>query len=265
MAVEEVIVENIEKKYRYFQLKIGRLVFSKGVNMVVGPNGSGKSTLLKIIAGFVYPDKGRVLVKRNGLVEETQSLYKYAGYVGEDIRFPNLRVKTILNLFSEEESRVSEVTRILKLKEHLDKKYYALSSGYRKRVQIAVALLKNSEILILDEPFANLDVFMVKPLKEVLEEIGKTRIVILTSHIGLEVTVASLTVLDQGRLVYHGRPGPLEPVFKTRIGELEALIPLKILNKLIAPLEILEVERKGILDILEKYTMTRHEQNIASP
>ena len=237
MEIEQVVVEGLEKRYKYFALKIPRLVFRKGVNLILGPNGSGKSTLLKSIAGFIRPNRGGVYaVTEKGERIPTTSILRLMGYVGEDVVLPNMRVGDILTDFLGSE-KARELSLGLGLEGYLHKKYLELSAGYRKRVQLAIALGKDAKIILLDEPFANLDILMIEPLERTLSQL-RDRIVIVTSHQLHNLEPSTITVVDQGQLVYHGNVGktPIEVVAEVS-GE-ERRLSLEDLNKLIAPIKI---------------------------
>ena len=262
LEVEEIRVENLSKKYRYFHLHIPRLVLPRGVNLVIGPNGSGKSTLLKILAGFTRPDKGRILLKTpSGTTIPAKNLYKYIGFAGEDITFPNIRVRDLVAAFAETTEDYEKTVQLLGLEQHLEKKYYTLSSGYRRRVQLAIALLKKASILLLDEPFANLDIFMIKPLERLLERLGKEKIVVVTSHIGVEeTTVETITLLNQGQLVYHGKPEHLGKQYvEVEILGQKTRLEINQLNTLITPFKITGIETQTLNKLLEEIT-TKHRE-----
>ncbi len=251
MEVEQVVVEEFEKKYKHFVLNIPRLVFRRGINLVVGPNGSGKSTLLKSIAGFVKPSRGAIHAIIGGKKVPTWSILRWIGYVGEDVILPNMRVESILTEFLGHE-KAHYIARELGLTRHLHKKYLELSAGYRRRVQLAIALGKDSSILLLDEPFANLDMFMVEPLKKILENL-KDKIVIVTSHHVFNLKFSTLTLLDQGRLVYHGEHrGESMEVLVDILGE-ECILDLDLLNELTGPIKVrkLITVQEKILELLQ--------------
>ncbi len=211
LEVEEILVENLSKKYRYFHLHIPRLVLPRGVNLVIGPNGSGKSTLLKILAGFTRPDQGRILLRTSsGTTIPAKNLYKYIGFAGEDIAFPNIRVRDLVAAFAETTEDYEKAVQLLGLEQHLDKKYYTLSSGYRRRVQLAIALLKKSGILLLDEPFANLDRKRRAMLARLLRSLASQGLGVAVSGHDLSLLASisdRMLYLEEGRVVLEGPPG----------------------------------------------------------
>lgn len=258
--VEEVVVKGVVKRYGWFELSIGELRFRKGLNLIIGPNGSGKSTLLKIIAGFVNPNKGDVKYVLRGNTELTPyEAYRLISYVAEDVRLPNIKVWEILEYFNPGNGDVGHVANLLGLQPYLRKKYGELSAGYKKRVQIGIALLKDAEVIIMDEPFSNVDVLMIKPLKKIIQELSKNKILLITSHLDLNITPQTLTILNQGKLIYHGPAEKLlterheiiikenNTIKKVNIKELN-----KILNQNNTNIQILNIITKDTSEILQQ-------------
>ncbi len=199
-----IVVENLVKKYGKFVLEVPRAEFGIGLNMVLGPNGSGKTTLLKIIAGVSKPKKGVVRYLIDGKELSWSEAREKMFLVGDFMSLPNHRVREILREFASSPRDVSRVVEVLELEEHLSKRYNELSMGFKKRVQLALAMLRDPKILLLDEPFANVDAFMVPKLARILTDLAKDRVIIVTSHIELDLDISRILMLDQGRVVYYG-------------------------------------------------------------
>jgi ABC-type sugar transport system ATPase subunit len=139
--------------------------------VILGPSGSGKTTFLRIIAGLEKPTRGRIVIgettvvdadrgifvsprERNvGMVFQNWALYPYMK-VFDNIAYP-LKIKRIPK--HEIARRVREVTEILGISELLDRYPRQLSGGQQQRVALARALVKEPSVLLLDEPFSNLD------------------------------------------------------------------------------------------------------------
>ena len=210
--IKEVRVRGVRKRYKYFELAVDDLVFRKGLNYVMGPNGSGKTTLLKILSGLIRPDEGEVTYIRNDgrVVGDPVAASSDIVYVGEGMRFPNIMVMDILESFAPTKDALMRVIKDFGLGAYLRKKYWELSSGFRRRVQIAVACLINPQVYMLDEPFASIDAGFVTRLAEMAEELGKEgRVVIVASHIMTQISGGNLVLLDQGRIVYNGEADPV--------------------------------------------------------
>lgn len=146
---------------------------------ILGPSGSGKSTLLRIIAGLEEPPLGEVLYNDQnlheididerdiGMVFQTYSLYPNQS-VYKNIAFP-LEVKHLPR--EEVQKKVEEMAALVDLSDKLEKLPDELSGGEKQRVAIARALVKDPSVLLLDEPFSNLDVLVRAKLRKLLSRI----------------------------------------------------------------------------------------------
>ncbi|GEM_PF-1184531 len=259
--VREVVVEGLVKRYRWFELRTPALRFGKGLNLILGPNGSGKSTLLKIMAGLVHPNAGSVrYVLEGGAELPPAKACGLLGFVAEDVRLPDMRVSEILEYFSREGADVAGVAELMGLKPYMRKRYYELSNGFRRRVQLAIALLADAEVIIMDEPFSNVDVLMIAPLKHLVRELGREKVVIITSHIDLNLVPDTLTVLNQGRVIYHGEAEKLlrgRYLIEVRVGGKVLSVGVDELNKILregggAGVEVLRIVSEDTSEILQK-------------
>ncbi len=159
----------------------------QGIIALLGPNGSGKTTMLKCFLGMVLPDSGEILFQNKSVIGEyayRQSL----GYLPQIARFPdNLTGRELIELMKSikcGETRENELVDLFDLAPELDKKMSNLSGGNRQKVNITLALMHDSPLIILDEPSAGLDPLSIKKFKDFLrieKERGKT--IILTTHI----------------------------------------------------------------------------------
>ncbi|MCM8825018.1 MAG: ABC transporter ATP-binding protein [Candidatus Omnitrophica bacterium] len=148
---------------------------------LLGPSGSGKTTLLRIIAGFVKPDSGRILIenkditehppdKRNtAMVFQNFSLWPHMT-VFENIAF-GLRLRKLPKTMIEE--KVKKILKMVHLQQHIWKKPQQLSGGQQQRVALARALVIEPEILLLDEPLSNLDVHLRDQLRQEIKSLQK--------------------------------------------------------------------------------------------
>jgi len=180
--------------------------------LLLGANGAGKTTTFRAITGILPPSKGRVVVEGIDLWREPEKAKMKIGYLPEGERvYPNLSVYRNLLLFARlygtEEERINEVLREFNLHEYQDKKAGELSRGLRKRLALARALLHEPEVLVLDEPFSNLDVPSVMDLRDkIFESLDEGRVVLFSTHILSELQhfegiKCRVGIIKDGRLI----------------------------------------------------------------
>ncbi len=143
--------------------------------LLLGANGAGKTTTFRAITGILPPSRGRVIVEGIDLWREPEKAKVKIGYLPEGERvYPNLSVYRNLLLFARlygvAEERIEGVLREFNLWGYRDRKAGELSRGLRKRLVLARALIHEPEILVLDEPFSNLDVPSVIDLRDKIFE-----------------------------------------------------------------------------------------------
>ncbi len=194
---------------------------------LLGPNGAGKSTLLKMIIGMLRPTSGEVLFDGHkwsrkdlgsiGSLIESAPLYENL------TARENLKVRTtVLGL---PDSRIDEVLSIVELEDTGKKRAGQFSMGMKQRLGIAIALLNNPNLLILDEPTNGLDPFGIQELRELIRSFPSKGItVILSSHILSEVEQIAdhIGIISGGVLGYEGelkRGEDLEKLFMNIAGK----------------------------------------------
>jgi glycerol transport system ATP-binding protein len=202
----EVFLENISFSAR------------PGITVLVGPTLSGKTTLMRVLAGLIKPDSGSVSV--NGIdVENVSVKERSVSFVYQQfINYPSLSVfdniasplRVLKPKISKEEisSRVHEVAEMLRITELLDRKPSALSGGQQQRVAIARSLSRKSDVVLLDEPLANLDFKLREQLRDELQRIfsDAAMMVIYSTAEPLEaLDMATHTiVMNEGRVQQDG-------------------------------------------------------------
>ncbi|MBS1506300.1 MAG: ABC transporter ATP-binding protein [Bacteroidetes bacterium] len=183
--------------------------------VIAGETGSGKSTLLKIIAGLEQPTSGEVRFenqKVKGPADQLVPGHPEIVYLSQHFELPKfLRVEQVLEyantLRRTPEEKIFSVCRINHL---LERKTDELSGGEKQRIAIARLLIQQPKLLLLDEPFSNLDRVVKNVLKEVIDDIGKKLKItcMLVSH-DPEDTLPwadEILVLKSGKIVQHGSP-----------------------------------------------------------
>lgn len=155
-------ISGIQKHFRN-RMVLNSLNFSVergSITAIVGPNGAGKSTLLNILMGLMSPSLGEVRVFEN-LSPGSEEMLKRVAFVGQDSPLPqNMSVKSLLDMVSRLNPRFEKqfaMKRIESLGIILNSKIKNLSGGQRSEVALTIAFARKPEILILDEPMANLD------------------------------------------------------------------------------------------------------------
>lgn len=160
---------------------------------LIGPNGGGKTTLLKIILGILKPDSGKIEVFGNGCKMARYKIGYVPQYSQIDLNYPItawevvmigfLGNKKIGSSFNKPEKlKAEQVLKDLKLTDLKQKTIGELSGGQRQRIMIARALVRNPELLILDEPTNNVDQESGRDLYELLRELNKKMAIIIVSH-----------------------------------------------------------------------------------
>jgi NitT/TauT family transport system ATP-binding protein len=177
ICIEDVFVSfDSLQVFRHLSLEISRGEFVA----VVGPSGCGKTTLLNLLSGFLKPSTGQIVCSgRVRMVYQTDSLFPWQT-VSQNISLGLRSVETE----TERASQLNDMLRLIKLEEFAAHYPHQLSGGMRQRVELARALIGNSDILLLDEPFSSLDYLarlrMRRELARMLDELPRT--VVLVTH-----------------------------------------------------------------------------------
>ena len=176
----------------------------------LGPNGAGKSTMMKIITCFIPKSAGTVKVCGLDVEEESIEVRKKVGYLPEqNPLYLDMYVKEYLNFVAgiykldNKKERVKEMISLVGLDKEQNKKIGALSKGYRQRVGLAQAIIHDPEVLILDEPTSGLDPNQLADIRDLIMNIGKTKTVMLSTHIMQEVEAICdrVIIIKEGRIV----------------------------------------------------------------
>lgn len=174
----------------------------------LGPNGAGKSTMMKIITTYVEPTSGVAFV--NGFDTQSKGIEvkQSVGYLPEhNPLYLDFYVREYLKFHADihkvGKERIEEVINQVGLIDIKGKKIAQLSKGYRQRVGLAAALLHDPEVLILDEPTTGLDPNQLKDIRDLIKEIGKTKTILLSTHIMQEVEAMCdrVIIINKGNIV----------------------------------------------------------------
>ena len=181
----------------------------------LGPNGAGKSTTMKMLTGFLAPSEGAARIGGFNVASERIEATQLIGYLPENgPLYEEMTPRSILKYLGSARGlssgqlfdRLEYVSEKCSLGDVWNKPISKLSRGYRQRVGMAQALLHDPEVLILDEPTSGLDPNQVHGVRELIISLGKTKTVLLSTHILQEVNAVCQHVLmiNEGKLVFEG-------------------------------------------------------------
>jgi ABC-2 type transport system ATP-binding protein len=215
-------IENISKQNSHRLLFIETsAALNKGEKIgLVGPNGAGKTTLLSILAGVLSPDEGELTISGHdaGWVPQQPALYSKLS-VAE-----NLRLFARLEKLPDPEAAVTRMLAQTDLADRADEEVGKLSGGNQQRVNIAIGLLSEPALLLLDEPSASLDPRQRERLWEFISALGTT-VVFSTHDVGeVERYATRVLLLADGELLFTGTPAELEQAVGGDPRDLEAAL-----------------------------------------
>ncbi|MDL2307989.1 ATP-binding cassette domain-containing protein [Bacteroidales bacterium OttesenSCG-928-B11] len=207
-----IIVKEVTKIYGK-QKALDNVSFEVGKGEVVGflgPNGAGKSTMMKIITCYIPPTSGDVSVCGLDIWNDSLELRAKVGYLSEaNPLYYDMYVKEFLlfiagiHKIKDKQSAMERVIKQTGLSLEQHKKIGALSRGYKQRVGLAQALIHDPEVLILDEPTTGLDPNQLVDIRELIKECGKSKTVLLSTHIMQEVEAVCdrVIIINRGNIV----------------------------------------------------------------
>ena len=210
----KIEINNLTKEYdELIALNGVNITLVTGMYGLLGANGAGKSTLMKIIAGILDKTSGEIKLDGN-VIKKTGQIRKLIGYIPQTFSFyPNMTVFEIMDYFSAlngvKENRKERIGKLLEMTHLTDKsraKVKELSGGMKQRLGIAAALVKDPELLLVDEPTVGLDPKERVHFSNVLMTFSKDKIILLSSHIvsDIESTCENLAILNYGNAIYNG-------------------------------------------------------------
>jgi len=199
-------------------LKDVTLTIPAGMYGLLGPNGAGKSTLMRILATLQEPDEGRVHLGELDVLHQRDEVRKTLGYLPQEFGvYPKVSAEELLGHFAllkgiaERRARKEVVEALLRqtnLWEVRKQKLGGYSGGMRQRFGVAVALLGNPKLLIVDEPTAGLDPAERVRFLNLLSELGENSVVLLSTHIVEDVSelCTKMAIIDQGEILLEAEP-----------------------------------------------------------
>lgn len=206
-----VQVNELTKLYGQ-QKAVNKISFSADVGVLgfLGPNGAGKSTTMKMLTCFLPQTKGSASICGYDISTQALAARRSIGYLPENNPLYNsMYVKEALTFMAgihqvpNPSARIAEVIELTGLGTEQHKKIEQLSKGYKQRVGLAQAILHDPPVLILDEPTSGLDPNQLISIRQLIRELGKTKTVILSTHIMQEVEAIcnNVIIINKGEIV----------------------------------------------------------------
>jgi ABC-2 type transport system ATP-binding protein len=216
-------INNLTKKFDQF-VAVDNLSFTVKEGEVLGflgPNGAGKSTTMKVITGFLSPTSGSVTIDGNDISQKSLKAKSLIGYLpegapsyGDMTTIEFLRFIAQVRGFRGDEidKRVEHVIAEVALEAVREQSIETLSKGFKRRVGLAQAIMHDPKVLILDEPTDGLDPNQKHHVRELIKNLAKDKIVIISTHILEEVTAVCTRaiIIAKGSIVADGTPAELE-------------------------------------------------------
>ena len=227
----ELQVEHIYKSYRKKEaLKDICFTLHKGTYGLLGENGAGKSTLMRMMATVDFPTKGEIRYDGKDIYAMDEKYRGLIGYMPQNYNvYPGFTAKDFLEYMGvlkgipkeKLRSRIDEVLEFVNLSDAADKKVKTFSGGMKRRIGIAQAIINEPEILILDEPTAGLDPKERIRFSNIISDMGKDKIVLLSTHIvsDIEAIASELVVMKKGKILETGNVDELVQTVKGKVWE----------------------------------------------
>ena len=217
-------IKNVSKRYGDQQALIDVSFSLKKGDIVgfLGPNGAGKTTLMKIITSILKQDSGVITI--NGYNTQTNkiSTKRQIGYLAENNPlYKDMLVTEYLDFIASlykidnKKDKVKEIINKTGLNGEIKKRIEELSKGYKQRVGIAAALVHDPNVLILDEPTTGLDPNQLVEIRKLIQEIGKEKIVLLSTHVLQEIPKICnhIIIINKGKIVENAK---MQDLIKTK-------------------------------------------------
>ena len=206
-------------EFKNLHKRFGKLVVLDGLDLkiskggifaILGPNGSGKTTLIKCLLGMVIPTKGEIIFDKKSVLGKW-AYRNNLNYLPQIANFPpNLTVLELINMVKNLRPKASnseELIELFGLKSSLDKKLGNLSGGTKQKVNIVLAFMFDSDLIVLDEPTNGLDPIALIHLKEIIQkEKDKGKTILITTHIMsfVDEVADEIVFLLDGKIYFKG-------------------------------------------------------------
>ena len=214
-----ISVKNLSKFYDHFKA-VDNLSFDIAPGNIVGflgPNGAGKSTTMKMLTGFLPPSEGEIFIKERSIDSDAKVIQRDIGYLPEGApAYGDMTVWQFLHFIADvrrlkgahRKERLYDVIHRVELSDVLNRPIDNLSKGFKRRVGLAQAILHDPDILILDEPTDGLDPNQKHHVRQLIEDLSREKIVIISTHILEEVAAVCnrVMIIADGQLRFDDTP-----------------------------------------------------------
>lgn len=251
----ELKAEHLYKSYKKKNvLQDVSFSLQRGIYGLLGENGAGKSTLMRILATVDFPAKGTISYDDIDIFDMDETYRSMIGYMPQDYSvYPGFTAKDFLNYMgalkgiseAKLKVRIPEVLEFVNLSEFSDKKVNTFSGGMKRRIGIAQAIMNEPKILILDEPTAGLDPKERIRFSNIISDMGKDKIVLLSTHIvsDIEAIATQLLVMKTGEILETGSVDKL--VQKVNGQVWEAIVSQEMYQRLRKERSIIHLKQMG--------------------
>lgn len=251
----ELKAEHLYKSYKKKNaLQDVSFSLQRGIYGLLGENGAGKSTLMRILATVDFPAKGTISYDDIDIFDMDEAYRSLIGYMPQDYSvYPGFTARDFLNYMgalkgiseAKLKVRIPEVLEFVNLSEFSDKKVKTFSGGMKRRIGIAQAIMNEPEILILDEPTAGLDPKERIRFSNIISDMGKDKIVLLSTHIvsDIEAIANQILVMKTGEILETGNVDKL--VQKVNGQVWEAIVSQEMYQRLRKERSIIHLKQMG--------------------
>lgn len=250
-------MKNITKKFgQMTAVDDISLSLKRGVVGLIGHNGAGKTTLMQMMATLTKPTSGSIHFQGVDIVKSPNAIRERLGFLPQDFGvYPNLSALEIMQYFAglkgvRNPERIRHLLELVNLTEHAHRNAASFSGGMRRRLGIAQALLNDPDILIVDEPTAGLDPEERLRFRNLLAELGESKLVVMSTHIvsDIESVASELAIMRKGKLIQFATP---ESMIEKAYGHIwTAKVDLAQFNLLRQQVQILQTQKQGDVHIV---------------
>ena len=229
----ELVIDKVSKQYKN-KIAVDRISvkLQKGIYGLLGENGAGKTTLMRMICGILTPSSGTISFDKIDVREEDyrsilgylpQDFGYYPEFTGQDFLLYMSALKGMTK--PQAKRKAAELLQLVSLQDAAKKKIKTYSGGMKQRLGIAQALLGQPKLLVLDEPTAGLDPKERVRFRNLIKDLGKESIVLLSTHIvsDIEHIADTVLIMKNGQIIYQNKwdedKGNLEDFYIQQIGE----------------------------------------------